>query len=119
MKKMSLFATTVLVFLLCLLAIARPPQPSNTTSSMSETNAADLFSKNCTRCHGKDGRANGFKAKVVGARNLTNAEWQDRASDERIFNSITNGKGKMPAYGKKLSEAEINSLVNYVRSLKK
>jgi len=118
MKKMSLLATSVLVFLLCLIAIARPSQPSNTGSSMSETNAAELFSKNCARCHGQDGRAKGFKAKAVGARNLTNAQWQDRASDERLFNSINNGKGKMPAYGKKLSEAEINSLVNYVRSLK-
>ena len=119
MKRKSLLANTVFVFLLCLLAIARPSQRSNTASSMSETNAADLFSNNCARCHGKDGRASGVKAKVVGARNLTNAEWQDRASDERIFNSISNGKGKMPPYGKKLSEAEINSLVNYVRSLKK
>jgi mono/diheme cytochrome c family protein len=30
-----------------------------------------------------------------------------------------NGKGKMPAYGKKFSEQEINALVTYVRALKK
>jgi len=30
-----------------------------------------------------------------------------------------NGKGKMPAYGKKFSEPEIDSLVAYVRGLKK
>jgi mono/diheme cytochrome c family protein len=39
--------------------------------------------------------------------------------DERIFNSIMNGKGKMPAYGKKLSEQEIDALVTYVRGLRK
>jgi mono/diheme cytochrome c family protein len=30
-----------------------------------------------------------------------------------------NGKGKMPAYGKKISEPEIDTLVSYVRGLKK
>ena len=45
------------------------------------------------------------------ARNLTDAEWQDRISEERIFNSIMNGKGKMPSYQKKLSEREIDLLV--------
>jgi mono/diheme cytochrome c family protein len=46
-------------------------------------------------------------------------EWQVNVSDERLFNSITNGKGKMPSFGKKLSEQEINSLVAYVRILGK
>ena len=92
---------------------------ARTSPAGGQTNAADLFKKNCARCHGRDGRANGLKAKATGTRNLTAAKWQDRVSDERIFNSISNGKGKMPAYGKKLSEAEIDSLVTYVRSLKK
>lgn len=81
--------------------------------------AAELYSKNCASCHGRDGRAKTFKAKLNHARNLSDPEWQDRVSDERIFNSIMNGKGKMPAFGKKLSEQEINSLVPYVRGLKK
>jgi mono/diheme cytochrome c family protein len=36
-----------------------------------------------------------------------------------MFNSISNGRGKMPGFGKKFSEAEINALVAYVRKLKK
>ncbi len=79
----------------------------------------DIYAKECASCHGKDGRAKTFKSKFVHARNFTDAQWQDTATDERLFNSITNGKGKMPAWGKKLSEAEINSLVKYVRSFKK
>jgi len=81
--------------------------------------AAAIYSKECATCHGKDGQAKTFKAKFNHARNLTDAQWQGRVSDERIFNSINNGKGKMPAFGKKLSEEEINSLVPYVRGLKK
>ena len=81
--------------------------------------AGSLYNKRCAECHGKDGRSKSFKGKLTHARNLTDAEWQERVSDERIYNSISNGKEKMPAFGKKLSEAEINSLVTYVRNLKK
>lgn len=83
------------------------------------TAAAAIYVRRCASCHGKDGTANTFKGKLRSARNLTDPRWQADVSDERIFNSITNGRGKMPGYGKKLSEAEINSLVPYVRGLKK
>lgn len=119
MKIISLTAVTVLVLLLCLIAIARPSPPMNAAASASTTTMTELFNKNCAKCHGKDGRAKGFKAKLVGARNLTDGQWQDSVTDERLFNSINNGKGKMPAYGKKLSEPQIDSLVQFVRSLKR
>ena len=78
-----------------------------------------LFADHCATCHGKDGRAKTFKAKFNHARNLTDPEWQTGVTDERLFNSITNGRGKMPAFGKKFSEAETSRLVAYVRQLKK
>lgn len=83
------------------------------------SSAAQLYGKNCASCHGRDGRAKTLKGKLRHARDLTDADWQGRVSDERIFNSIINGKGKMPAYEKKLSEQEIDALVAYVRALKK
>jgi mono/diheme cytochrome c family protein len=81
--------------------------------------AAQIYKNNCASCHGKDGRAKSLRGKFLGARNLTDAGWQTEVSDERIFNSITNGRKKMPAFSKKLSSEEINSLVAYVRGLKK
>jgi cbb3-type cytochrome c oxidase subunit III len=92
---------------------------SNRSTGAQGTDTSALFAKNCSTCHGNDGRAKTFKAKFNHARNLTDAEWQTDVSDERIFNSIHNGRGKMPAFGKKLSEEQINSLVSFVRSLKK
>ncbi|HEV2829013.1 MAG TPA: cytochrome c [Pyrinomonadaceae bacterium] len=80
---------------------------------------AALYARNCASCHGRDGGARTAKARVNHARKLSDSEWQNRTSDERIFNSIMNGKGKMPAYGKKLSEQEIDSLVTHVRGLKR
>jgi len=108
----------------CILAFLHAGHSVNATSqkntSQSKTVAASaLFDKRCDSCHGKDGQAKTFKAKFNHARNLTDAKWQAEVGDERLFNSISNGKGKMPAFGKKLSEAQINGLVVYVRSLKK
>ncbi len=81
--------------------------------------AGSLYSKHCASCHGRDGRSKTLKAKFNHARDLTDSAWQGNVTDERIFNSIMNGKGKkMPGYRRKLSEAEIDSLVAYVRGLK-
>jgi mono/diheme cytochrome c family protein len=81
--------------------------------------AASLYTAHCAKCHGKDGRAKSMHGKMVGAQNLTDPKWQADTSDEHIFNSISKGKGSMPAFGKKLSAAEIDSLVSYVRQFKK
>ena len=89
------------------------------TGNVPAASAAELYAKQCASCHGKDGRAKTIKGKLKHARNLADGEWQEKVSDERIFNSIMNGKEKMPAYGKKLSQEQIESLVTYVRGLKK
>ena len=91
----------------------------NKNASQDATSASELFARNCAKCHGKDGRAKTFRGKLARARDLTNAEWQAKVSDERIFNSIMNGRGKMPSYDEKLSSAQIEALVAHVRSLKK
>src|SRR3989442_15911896 len=63
-------------------------------SYSSARSAAELYTKHCASCHGKDGRAKTFKAKLNHARDLTDPVWQDRASDERLFNTIMKGKEK-------------------------
>jgi mono/diheme cytochrome c family protein len=115
------------VFLVILLAAFVTTYPSllSTTSLMANAgtfpavDAAQLYAKQCASCHGKDGRAKTIKGKLKHARNLTDAEWQEKVSDERIFNSIMNGKEKMPAFGKKLSQEQIEALVTYVRAFRK
>ena len=102
----------------CLWAHASRTAGAQTNSTSGQT-AVALYEKKCATCHGKDGRAKTFKGKLKGTRNLTDAAWQTEVSDERIFNSITAGRGKMPAFGAKLSKEQIESLVAHVRSLKK
>ena len=112
------------VLLLAIMAIALGTIAGNRgltgeAHNVSARTSTELYAKNCASCHGRDGRAKTLKARLNHARNLTDETWQANVSDERIFNSIMNGKGKMPAYGKKMSEQEIDSLVAYVRRLKK
>lgn len=109
----------LLVFAVALGAVLVSNSMARQPYSSAARAAQELYTKNCASCHGKDGRAKTFKAKLNHARNLSDPEWQDRVSDERLFNSIMNGKGKMPAFGKKFSQQEIDALVSYVRTLKK
>jgi mono/diheme cytochrome c family protein len=81
--------------------------------------AAASYNSKCAKCHGRDGRSKTARGRLTHSRDLTKSDWQDDVSDERIYNSISNGKGKMPPFKKSLTDAQINSLVSYVRSLKR
>lgn len=68
-----------------------------------------LFQKNCIRCHGADG-TKGF----LGAKNLQ----KSLLADEAITCRIRHGKRFMPSFQKRLTAAEIEQLVNYVKTLR-
>lgn len=122
MKRNLIRTAIALLGVGCVLAFLYPAHSANLIAQKNAVQSVDasaLFDKHCDSCHGKDGQAKTFKAKFNHARDLTDPAWQSQVSDERLFNSISNGKGKMPAFGKKLSEAQINALVSYVRKLKK
>ena len=79
-----------------------------------------VFAK-CKSCHGSDGKADtkeGRKSKIA---DMSTSEWQSKHSDAEIKKVIAEGKAdtKMKAYKDKLSDAEIDGLVKYVRTLKK
>src|SRR3954470_3646589 len=83
--------------------------------------ASQTYRRYCVSCHGSDGKAKTSKGRFSHARDLTDAQWQNDVSDERIFNSIMNGRnvaGNMPAFSNKLKENDVNSLVNFVRGMK-
>lgn len=82
---------------------------------------AQLYRRYCVSCHGNDGKAKTSKGKFSHARDLSDPQWQTDVSNERIFNSIMNGRnerGNMPPFSDKLNEKEADSLVTFVRGLK-
>ena len=112
-------ALIVCLFVACSFASG---SPATYIESNNKRPAAQLYRKYCTECHGTDGRSQTKKGKYSHARNLADAQWQDDVSDERIFNSIMNGRnirGNMPAFSKKITDDEAEALVTYLRQLKK
>jgi mono/diheme cytochrome c family protein len=83
-----------------------------------EVDARGLFQENCVTCHGANGRAHTFHGRLAGAQNLTDPQWQSETSDAEIIHAIKTGPSVMPAFGKKLSESEIDALGGYVRTFK-
>ena len=81
--------------------------------------ARSSYNTKCASCHGRDGRSKTARGRRTHSRDLTDANWQNDVSDERIFNTINNGRGKMPGFKKSLSENEIEALVGYVRRLRR
>lgn len=83
-------------------------------------NPAVTYARNCATCHGKDGRSDTFKSRHrYHARDLTDPAWQSSASDERILESIREGRGRMPAFKGRLTAEQITSLLTYVRGLRR
>jgi mono/diheme cytochrome c family protein len=114
MRTCSLAFLVTLVLLTCFAVSANQRNKKPRT-------AAELYARNCASCHGTGGRAKTTKGKFSHARDLTDAKWHDDVTDERIFNSIMNGRnvrGNMPAFSDKLNEKEVDSLVSFVRKFK-
>ena len=88
----------------------------NNSFAQKGTPAKTLYVNNCARCHGADGRSDTQLGKLYGAPDLTDKRVK-RTSRKRTANVIKNGDGSMPAFGKKMTTAEINSLVSYIKTL--
>ena len=88
---------------------------SSSTNAKADAQAgAATFKTKCQSCHGADGK---------GKEALKTQDWGSAAvqniSDAELTAITTDGKGKMPAYGKSLKPDQIKDLVAYIRSLAK
>lgn len=88
--------------------------PKGEMQPTASTDTAKIFSDKCALCHGADG-----KGVTKGTPDFTNAEWQKKETDAEFAKKIKDGKKPMPAFGNKLSEEQINALVQYVRTFAK
>ncbi|MEO6722541.1 MAG: cytochrome c [Ferruginibacter sp.] len=69
----------------------------------------ELFESKCVNCHGTDGTKGRW-----GAKNLSTS----RLSDEALFKVISEGRGFMPKWGKKLAPPQIDALIAYIKTLR-
>jgi mono/diheme cytochrome c family protein len=73
---------------------------------------ADTFKAKCAMCHGADGSKTS-----MGSKALNSAEVQ-KMSEADLTAVIESGKGKMPAYKGKLTDAQIKDVAGFVKTLK-
>lgn len=92
-----------------------PLQPSPASAARGKA----LFAINCAICHGQAPTQSGLVGRKLSPPppGLDRDLVQDR-SDSHIFNAVTFGFGRMPAFKGKLSPQERWELVNYLRSRK-
>lgn len=90
-----------------------PARAAASGLKVSKTKA--LFDARCARWHGRDGRGQTKLGQMLEAPDLTDDEWQKGVSAERMRESVSDGRGQMPAFSKKLSRSQIAALVAYVR----
>ena len=104
--KLRLPMILITVVLLALPAMAAGPD------------GAAIFKGKCVACHGADGSGQTAMGKSMKLRDLKSDEVQ-KQTDLELMKIISGGKGKMPAYGKQLTEPDITALIAHIRTLKK
>jgi len=105
----------LLLSCLCMAGCTQQPGNAREVSGITKTGASrsageQLFVQRCSVCHGKDGTAG-----IANAANLQTSVLELPAIKE----TITNGRGAMPPFGRMLDAQQIAQVAEYVHSLKK
>jgi len=74
---------------------------------------ADTYKAKCAMCHAADGSGSTPAGKSMKAIPFKDPELVKASA------ATKNGKGKMPAYAGKLTDAQITEVVGYIRTLQK
>jgi mono/diheme cytochrome c family protein len=119
MKTFVKSSLVILALLLCAWQARPAPQEETALGKKESAQTPALFKEKCARCHGADGRGQTVVGRMVGAPDFTDGGWWDRGKDERRFaRSIAEGRGEMPAFGRKLTRPEIRALAAYVKNFR-
>src|SRR5262245_36726102 len=104
---LSVVALSLVAALACAMPVSA--QPAVTAPGDATFNVEQLFASSCGWCHSDGGRVAG-KGPL-----LSNSA----RSDDYLRNRIKMGKeGAMPAYGSAFSDAQIDAIIKYIRSLR-
>ena len=93
-------------------------------SSARAEDAKAIYTKECAKCHGADGKGETKMGKKAGCKDYTDAKVQAELKDDKAFKSIKEGmkdgdKEVMKSFADKLSDDDIKALVTYMKSFKK
>ena len=79
-----------------------------------------VFENNCASCHGSDGRAQTPQGRKMKAHDLRESRLTDAEIERQIRegSKIKTGVSVMPAFGRDLTDAEIQALIVKVKSFR-
>jgi cytochrome c6 len=89
-----------------------------TLPAIAQNTGAATYTSKCQMCHGADGAGTTPAGKAMKAPSfLSPAVVKEPNAD--LIAATKNGKGKMPAYAGKLTDAEIKDVIAHIRTLQK
>ena len=77
-----------------------------------------IFTTKCALCHGADGTGKTSIGKTLNIPDFHSPDIK-KLSDADLITVVTNGKNKMPPFKGKLTDAQIDQVISYVRELGK
>lgn len=89
-----------------------------TCTVLAQSGGADVYKSKCAMCHAADGSASSPVGKMMKVPSFLTPEAKKTSTADYVA-AVKNGKGKMPAYASKLSDAQIKDVVAYIRTLQK
>lgn len=101
---------TVAAIVLAAIAFLKAPAKADSA-------AEATYKGKCAACHGPDGKGQTAAGKTLKVKDFSSEEVQ-KMSDADLTDSISKGKGKMPAY-KALSPEQVKDLLAYIRAFGK
>jgi mono/diheme cytochrome c family protein len=88
------------------------------TMGFAQNSGADIYKSKCQMCHAADGSGNTPAGKSTKVLPFSSPDLVSK-SDADLVAITKNGKGKMPAYTRKLTDAQITDVVAHIRTLQK
>jgi len=85
------------------------------TTAFAQGSGADNYKAKCAMCHSADGTASGPAGKSMNVPSFK----ASKQSEAEMIAETKAGKGKMPAFAGKLTDAQIKDAVVYIRTLQK
>jgi mono/diheme cytochrome c family protein len=95
--------------------------PTESNASSIQQGKVLYHTSDCALCHGKDGDGKGFDARDthMNVHDWRNAEYNKSLTDGQLYDVVTRGKDRMPAYKTRNTPDQIWLTVDYIRSLEK
>jgi mono/diheme cytochrome c family protein len=99
---------------------ARDGANSVSTSMVAAPSTEALFKQKCVKGHGADGSGDTSMGRIFNAPDFTDGGWWAKHSNSGdLANAISRGKKNMPAFGRKLTRAQITNLAAYVQHFRR